>query len=66
MIAERYEQAATVVVSSIDFTVWDQAFPANCRLASVTVNGLRRCAYCLILDRASARRARGRPGQKNS
>lgn len=28
-IAERYEQAATIVTSNLDFTEWDQAFPAN-------------------------------------
>jgi DNA replication protein DnaC len=29
LIAERYEQAATIVTSNLDFTEWDQAFPAN-------------------------------------
>ena len=29
LIAERYEQAATIVTSNLDFPEWDQAFPAN-------------------------------------
>ena len=33
LIAERYEQAATIVTSNLDFPEWDQAFPANRLLA---------------------------------
>ncbi|WP_286130936.1 ATP-binding protein [Azoarcus sp. CIB] len=40
-MAERYEQAATVVTSNLDFTEWDQAFPGNRLLASATVDRLR-------------------------
>ena len=39
LIAERYEQAATVVTSNLDFTEWDQAFPGN-RLLAVPVKSM--------------------------
>ena len=55
LIAERYEQVATVVTSNLDFTEWDQAFPANRLLASATLDRLRHNAYCLVLDGASYR-----------
>jgi DNA replication protein DnaC len=55
LIAERYEQAATIVTSNLDFTEWDQAFPANRLLASATLDRLRHNAYCLTLDGASYR-----------
>jgi DNA replication protein DnaC len=41
LIAERYEQSATIVTSNLDFTEWDQAFPGNRLLASATVDRLR-------------------------
>ncbi len=45
LIAERYEQTATVVTSNLDFTEWDQAFPANRKpyqcSASATGGGVR-------------------------
>ena len=34
LIAERYEQAATIVTSNLDFDEWDQAFATNRLLAS--------------------------------
>ena len=55
LIAERYEQAATLVTSNLDFTEWDQAFPANRLLASATLDRLRHNAYCLVLDGQSYR-----------
>ncbi len=55
LIAERYEQAATIVTSNLDFTEWDQAFPANRLLASATLDRLRHNAYCLVLDGDSYR-----------
>lgn len=41
LIAERYEQASTIVTSNLDFDEWDQAFPSNRLLASATVDRLR-------------------------
>jgi DNA replication protein DnaC len=53
LIAERYETAATIVTSNLDFAEWDQAFPANRLLA--TLDRLRHNAYCLVLDGQSYR-----------
>jgi DNA replication protein DnaC len=61
LIAERYEQAATVVTSNLDFAEWDQAFPANRLLASATLDRLRHNAYCLTLDGASYRAPKQTP-----
>ncbi|MFZ2509179.1 MAG: ATP-binding protein, partial [Steroidobacteraceae bacterium] len=61
LIAERYEQAATVVTSNLDFAEWDQAFPANRLLASATLDRLRHNAYCLVLDGESFRAPRLAP-----
>jgi len=55
LIAERYEQAATLVTSHLHFIEWDQAFPANRLLAAATLDRLRHNAYCLTLDGASYR-----------
>ncbi len=64
LIAERYEHAATLVTSNLDFTeVRDQAFPGNRLLASATVERLRHNAYCLTLDGASYRAPRQGPNR---
>lgn len=55
LIAERYEQASTIVTSNLDFPEWDQAFPANRLLASASLDRLRHNAYCLVLDGQSYR-----------
>jgi len=55
LIAERYERAATIVTSNLDFPEWDQAFPGNRLLASATLDRLRHNAYCLTLEGASFR-----------
>jgi DNA replication protein DnaC len=55
LISERYEQAATIVTSNLDFEEWDQAFATNRLLASATLDRLRHNAYCLELDGPSYR-----------
>jgi len=55
LIAERYEQTATIVTSNLDFTEWDQAFLSNRLLASATLDRLRHNAYCMVLDGQSYR-----------
>jgi DNA replication protein DnaC len=55
LIAERYERAATVVTSNLDFQEWDQAFATNRLLASATLDRLRHNAYCLQLEGPSYR-----------
>jgi len=66
LIAERYEQTTTVVTSNLDFTEWDQAFPANRLLASATLDRLRHNAYCLVLDGASYRAPKLSPAATKS
>jgi DNA replication protein DnaC len=61
LIAERYETAATLVTSNLDFPEWDQAFPANRLLASATLDRLRHNAYCLTLEGDSFRAPRQIP-----
>ena len=61
LIAERYERTATIVTSNLDFTEWNQAFPANPLLASATLDRLRHNAYCLVLDGQSYRTPRQMP-----
>jgi len=66
VVAERYEQTATIVTSNLDFTVWDQAFPANRLLASATLDRLRHNAYCLVLDGQSYRSPKLSPSAPKS
>jgi DNA replication protein DnaC len=54
LIAERYEQAATIITSNLDFTEWGDAFP-NRLLGAATLDRLRDGAYRLILDGQSYR-----------
>ena len=61
IIAERYESAATIVTSNLDFPEWDQAFPGNRLLASATLDRLRHNAYCITLEGASFRTPRMPP-----
>ena len=66
LIAERYEQVATVVTSNLDYTEWDQAFPSNRLLASATLDRLRHNAYCLVLDGQSYRSPKLAPSSTKS
>lgn len=66
LIAERYEQAATIVTSNLDFPEWDQAFPGNRLLAAATLDRLRHNAYCLTLDGASYRSPKQLPNSPKS
>jgi DNA replication protein DnaC len=66
LIAERYETAATIVTSNLDFPEWDQAFPANRLLASATLDRLRHNAYCLMLEGMSYRAPKLAPAATKS
>jgi DNA replication protein DnaC len=66
LIAERYEQAATIVTSNLDFDEWDQAFAANRLLASATLDRLRHNAYCLQLEGPSYRDPKVAPASKKT
>ena len=54
LIAERYERAATIVTSNLDFSEWGEAFP-NKLLGASTLDRLRHTAYRLVLDGKSYR-----------
>ena len=66
LIAERYEQAATIVTSNLDFDEWDHAFASNRLLASATLDRLRHNAYCLELDGTSYRDPKVPPSPKRT
>lgn len=55
LIAERYERAATILTSNLDFAEWADAFPANRMLGAATVDRLRHGAYRIVLDGPSFR-----------
>ena len=46
LVAERYEQGATIVTSNLDFSEWGDAFP-NRLLGAATLDRLRHGAYRL-------------------
>lgn len=58
LIAARYECAATVITSNLDFGEWGDAFPANKMLGAATLDRLVHGAYRVILDGDSYRRPR--------
>lgn len=61
LVAERYERAATILTSNLDFAEWGDAFPANKVLGAATLDRLRHGAYRVILDGDSYRTPRPLP-----
>jgi DNA replication protein DnaC len=57
LVAERYERAATVITSNLDFGEWGDAFP-NQLLGAATLDRLRHGAYRVVLDGKSYRSPR--------
>lgn len=57
LVAERYERAATVITSNLDFGEWGDAFP-NRLLGAATLDRLRHNAYRVVLDGNSYRAPR--------
>lgn len=55
LIAERYERAATILTSNLDFSEWGEAFAANRMLGAATLDRLRHGAYRVVLDGESYR-----------
>jgi len=55
LIAERYERAATILTSNLDFSEWGDAFPANKMLGAATLDRIRQGAYRVILEGESYR-----------
>ena len=66
LVSERYEQAATIVTSNLDFDEWDQAFATNRLLAAATLDRLRHNAYCLELNGRSYRDPTVPPASKTA
>ncbi|MGE3320608.1 MAG: IS21-like element helper ATPase IstB [Candidatus Berkiella sp.] len=54
LIAERYEKAATLITSNLDFSEWGDAFP-NKLLGAATIDRLGHGAYKVILEGNSYR-----------
>jgi DNA replication protein DnaC len=59
LIAERYEQSATIVTSNLAISEWQQAFP-NKLLGAATIDRIAHDAYQLILDGNSYRSAKNK------
>ena len=55
LVAERYERAAAVITSNLDFSEWGDAFPSNKMLGAATLDRIRHGAYRVILDGDSYR-----------
>jgi DNA replication protein DnaC len=67
LVAERYERAATIVTSNLDFGEWGDAFPANKMLGAATLDRIRHGAYRVVLDGDSFRNPKPiGESQKNS
>jgi DNA replication protein DnaC len=62
LVAERYERAATVITSNLDFTEWSAAFP-NKLLGAATLDRLRHGAYRVVLEGESYRKPRPLPAE---
>ncbi len=60
LVAERYERAAIIVTSNLDFAEWGEAFP-NRLLGAATLDRLRHGAYRVVLDGQSYRSPRPAP-----
>lgn len=57
LIAERYERAATIVTSNLDFNEWVEAFD-NRLLGAASTDRMRHGAYSLIVEGRSFRQAK--------
>ena len=55
LIAERYERAATILTSNLDFDEWGEAFASNKMIGAATLDRLRHGAYRVVLDGESYR-----------
>jgi DNA replication protein DnaC len=63
LIAQRYEQASTVVTSNLALNEWGDAFP-NKLLGAVTIDRLRHGAYRVILEGESYRASSGEKNEQ--
>ncbi len=65
LVAERYERAATVITSNLDFSEWGDAF-TNQLLGAATLDRLRHGAYRVDLEGESYRTPRSLPDSAHS
>jgi DNA replication protein DnaC len=66
LVAERYERAAMILTSNLDFGEWGDAFPANKMLGAATLDRIRHGAYRVVLEGDSYRSPKPiADGQKN-
>jgi DNA replication protein DnaC len=61
LIAQRYETAATILTSNLDFSEWGDAFAGNRILGAATLDRPRHGAYRIVLDGDSFRTPRPMP-----
>lgn len=66
LIAERYERAATILTSNLDFDEWGEAFAANKMIGAATLDRLRHGAYRVVLDGDSYRAPKPMPEKSKS
>lgn len=66
LIAERYERAATILTSNLDFAEWGAAFAANKMLGAATLDRLRHGAYRIVLDGESYRSPKPAAAKKSA
>ena len=64
LIAQRYEEAATIITSNLDFSEWGDAFP-NKLLGAATLDRLGHAAYKIILEGRSFRAENSSNRKKN-
>ncbi len=65
LIAERYERAAIIMTSNLDFAEWGAAFP-NKLIGAATLDRLRDGAYRVVLDGQSHRQPRPLPEEQKA
>ncbi|MGF6305023.1 DNA replication protein DnaC [Paraburkholderia sp. WC7.3d] len=61
LIAERYEAAATILTSNLDFSEWGEAFAGDRIFGAATLDRLRHGAYRIVLDGDSFRAPKPMP-----
>ena len=61
LIAARYERAATILTSNLDFSEWGDAFPDNRILGAATLDRLRHGAYRVVIEGESFRKPKPMP-----
>ncbi|MDN3155497.1 ATP-binding protein, partial [Enterococcus faecalis] len=56
LVAARYEHAATILTSNLDFSEWGDAFSDNRILGAATLDRLRHGAYRVVIEGESFRK----------